>query len=208
MERPRRGPQARGTRTRRRILDAALTLIARRGAGSFTLREVAGEAGVSLGVTTYHFPTRAALLTAAFELHLALTDAEGVALGHTHGPALIANELGLEHMTDLVMEMLRRMVFEDRDVFIAGQELTLEITRDAKLAETVGPALKRHHAVIEQLMAAIGSEAPEVDAEILSATFEGFGLKWIVHPDDAAFEARLRAAVSRLLGKFVVEGAA
>ena len=204
----RRGPQARGTRTRRRILAAALTLIARRGAGSFTLREVAREAGVSLGVTTYHFPTRAALLSAAFELHLELTDAEGVALGDTHGPARIAGELGLERMTDLVMEMLRRMVFEDRDVFIAGQELTLEITRDAKLAETVGPALKQHHEVIERLMAAIGSEAPELDAEILSATFEGFGLKWIVHPDDPAFEARLRAAVSRLLGKFVVEGAA
>jgi len=207
-ENERRGPQARGTRTRRRILDAALTLIAQRGAGSFTLREVARGAGVSLGVTTYHFPTRAALLTAAFELHLELTDAEGVALGGVHGPALTANELGLERMTDLVMEMLRRMVFEDRDVFIAGQELTLEITRDAKLRETVGPALKQHHDVIEQLMAAIGSEAPEIDAEILSATFEGFGLKWIVHPDDPAFEARLRAAVSRLLGKFVVGGAA
>ena len=57
-------------------------------------------------------------------------------------------------------------------------------------------------------MAAIGSEAPEVDADILSATFEGFGLKWIVHPGDPAFEARLKAAVNRLLGKFVVEGAA
>jgi AcrR family transcriptional regulator len=201
----RRGPQARGERTRRRILDATLALIARRGAGSFTVREVASEAGVSLGVTTYHFPTRAALLTAAFELHLELTDAEGVALGDAHGSALIAKQLGLEPMTDAVMEMLRRMVHEDRDVFIAGQELNLEITRDAKLAETVGPALVAHRDVIEQLMAAIGSDAPELDAEILSASFEGFGLQWIVHPDDPAFEARLRAAVQRLLGKFLVE---
>ncbi len=201
----RRGPQARGERTRRKILDAALTLIARRGAGSFTVREVASEAQVSLGVTTYHFPTRAALLTAAFELHLELTDAEGLALGDTHGRALRANELGLERMTDVVMEMLRRMVHQDRDVFIAGQELTLEITRDAKLAETVLPALTAHRTVIERLMAAMGSEAPELDAEILSATFEGFGLKWIIHPDDPVFEARLRAAMGRLLGRFLVD---
>jgi AcrR family transcriptional regulator len=203
----RRGPQARGERTRRRILDATLALIARRGAGSFTVREVASEADVSLGVTTYHFPTRAALLTAAFELHLELTDADGVALGDTHGPALLANQIGLERMTDVVLEMLRHMVHEDRDVFIAGQELTLEITRDPKLAETVGPALSAHHEVIEKLMAAIGSESPELDAEIFSATFEGFGLKWIAHPDDPAFETRLRAAIGRLLGKFLVEPA-
>ena len=109
-------------------------------------------------------------------------------------------------MTDVVMEMLRRMVHRDRDVFIAGQELTLEVTRDAKLAKTVGPALSAHRAVIERLMGAMGSEAPELDAEILSAAFEGFGLKWLVHPEDAVFEARLRAAVGRLLGKFLVEG--
>ena len=201
----RRGPQARGERTRRCILDATLALIARRGAGSFTIREVASEADVSLGVTTYHFSTRAALLTAAFELHLELTDADGLALGAAHGPAMLANELGLERMTDVVLEMLRQMVHADRDVFIAGQELTLEITRDAKLAETVRPALSAHHDVIERLMTAIGSESPELDAEIFSAAFEGFGLKWIVHPDDPVFEARLRAAIGRLLGKFLIE---
>ena len=48
----------------------------------------------------------------------------------------------------------------------------------------------------------MGSEAPVLDAEILSASFEGFGLKWITHADDPEFEARLRAAVRRLLGKF------
>jgi AcrR family transcriptional regulator len=202
-ESPRRGPQARGERTRRRILGATLALIARQGAGSFTIREVATEAGVSLGVTTYHFPSRAELLKAAFELHLEETDAEGVALGEAHAPALVSNELGLDEMTDAVMAMLSRMVHEERDVFIAGQELTLEMTRDPKLAETVRSALSAHRTVVERLMQAIGSDAPELDAEILSASFEGFGLKWIVHPDDPEFEARLRASVRRLLERFV-----
>jgi len=200
----RRGPQARGDRTRRRILEAALTSIAQRGAGSLRVREVAAEADVSLGVLTYHFPTRASLLTAAFVLHLDQTDAQGIALGQAHGPALLAKQLELDPMTDIVMEMLRRMVHEDRDVFLAGQELTLEITRDAKLAQTVRPALSAHRNAIEELMAAVGSEEPALDGEILSATFQGFGLKWISHPDEPEFEMRLRAAVRRLLAKFLV----
>lgn len=199
----RRGPQARGERTRRRILDATLCLIARRGAGSFTLREVAAQAEVSLGVTTYHFPTRAELLTAAFVLHLEQTDAEGLALAAAHAPAVVARELGLDRMTELVMAMLSRLVHDDRDVFIAGQELTLEITRDSKLAETVRPALAAHRSVLTQLMRSIGSDAPELDAEILSAAFEGFGLKWIVHPAEPEFETRLHAAVRRLLERIV-----
>ena len=204
----RRGPQARGERTRRRILAAALALIARRGAGSLRVREVASEADVSLGVLTYHFPTRGALLTAAFKRHLEETDAKGIAFGETHGPALVAMELELDLITDVVMEMLRGMVHEDRDVFLAGQELTLEITRDAKLAEAVRPAMSAHRNVVEELMVAIGSEEPTLDGEILSATFEGFGLKWITHPDDAEFEARLRASVRRLLGKLLLKSSA
>ncbi len=200
----RRGPQARGDRTRRRILEAALTSIAQRGAGSLRVRDVAAEADVSLGVVTYHFPTRRALLTAAFVLHLKETDAPGLGLGETHGPRLVAGELGLEPMTDVVMEMLRRMVHDDRDVFLAGQELTLEITRDARFAETVRPALTAHRHAIEQLVVAIGSGEPTLDGEILSAAFEGFGLKWITHPDDPEFETRLRASVRRLLEKLLV----
>jgi TetR/AcrR family transcriptional regulator, regulator of biofilm formation and stress response len=203
----RRGPQVRGEKTRLRILEVALSLIARRGAGSLRVREVAGEAGISLGVLTYHFPTRDSLLTAAFVHHLERTDSEGVSLGESHGPAMTANALGLDQMTDIVMEMLRRMVSDDRDVFLAGQELTLEITRNAELSERVRPALAAHRNVIEDLMAAVGSDAPGLDGELLSATFEGLGLKWIVHPDDPEFEERLRASVRRLLGKFLFASA-
>ena len=87
-------------------------------------------------------------------------------------------------------------------------ELTLEITRDAKLAETVRPALSAHRNAIEELMAAVGSEEPALDGEILSATFQGFGLKWIRHPDEPEFEMRLRAAVRRLLAKLRLRRAA
>lgn len=49
--------------TRRMILDAAMTLVARRGAG-VTLADIAKAAGVSKGGLLYHFPTKDDLLRA------------------------------------------------------------------------------------------------------------------------------------------------
>ena len=49
--------------TRRMILDAAMTLVARRGAG-VTLADIAKAAGVSKGGLLYHFPTKDDLLQA------------------------------------------------------------------------------------------------------------------------------------------------
>lgn len=54
----------------RKLLDAALRIIADKGAERLTQREVAAAAGLSLAATTYFFHTKAELVTAAFhELH-------------------------------------------------------------------------------------------------------------------------------------------
>ena len=49
---------------------------------------------------------------------------------------------------------------------------------------------------------AAGSEKPELDAEILSAAFQGLALKWLVRPEDPeftqiCFDGLVTAAVSR-----------
>ena len=60
-------PAAEGAR---KLLDAALRVIAEKGAERLTQREVAAAAGLSLAATTYFFHTKAELVTAAFhELH-------------------------------------------------------------------------------------------------------------------------------------------
>lgn len=53
-------------RNRRALLDAARTALAD-GAGSFSLEAVARAAGVGIGTLYRHFPTREALVTAAYE---------------------------------------------------------------------------------------------------------------------------------------------
>lgn len=47
------------------ILDALLGLLSTRGAKSLTIRNVAAEAGVSIGAVQHHFPTKDALIVAA-----------------------------------------------------------------------------------------------------------------------------------------------
>jgi AcrR family transcriptional regulator len=60
---------ATGTDTRSRILDAAWSLVRRRGASSATMAEIAGEAGVSRQLVYFHFDNRAGLLLAMARDH-------------------------------------------------------------------------------------------------------------------------------------------
>jgi len=59
--------QERSVATRRKLLDAALECLVDRGYSGTTTIETARRAGVSRGAQLHHFPTKAALLTAAVE---------------------------------------------------------------------------------------------------------------------------------------------
>ncbi|MDW3218223.1 MAG: TetR/AcrR family transcriptional regulator [Acidimicrobiales bacterium] len=52
---------------RRRIADAAITVIARDGLDALSIRRVASEAGVAIGTVQHHYPTRADLVVATLE---------------------------------------------------------------------------------------------------------------------------------------------
>lgn len=59
--------QQRGAATRARLLDAALECLVENGYTATSTVEVARRAGVSRGAQLHHFPTKAALLTAALD---------------------------------------------------------------------------------------------------------------------------------------------
>lgn len=61
------GPTARGIETRRRLYDAAVSLIAARGWQQTTLRDVAAEAGVSVGLLYRYFPSKRAVVLALYD---------------------------------------------------------------------------------------------------------------------------------------------
>jgi AcrR family transcriptional regulator len=56
-----------GLRTRTRLMDAALDLIAARGEGEVTLRELTDTAGANVSAVSYHFGSLKALCDAAIE---------------------------------------------------------------------------------------------------------------------------------------------
>lgn len=53
--------------TRRRLLDVTLELVAERGYGGATMREIASRAGMTIGTVFYHFNNKAELVAAAYD---------------------------------------------------------------------------------------------------------------------------------------------
>ena len=62
-----RGPTIQGIETRRRLYDAAIGLISTRGWHATTLRDVAAEAGVSVGLLYRYFPSKRAVVLAMYD---------------------------------------------------------------------------------------------------------------------------------------------
>src|SRR5262245_50445770 len=60
-------PQARGVATRRRVLQAAESLFARRGYDATGMADVADRAGIGVGTLYHHFPDKRALLLALID---------------------------------------------------------------------------------------------------------------------------------------------
>ena len=60
-------PNRTGAATRRKIVDAAIAVLAERGFSGFTLQAVADRAGVLFGSVTHHYGTRDRLIEAMLE---------------------------------------------------------------------------------------------------------------------------------------------
>lgn len=61
------GPTAQSAETRTRLYATALRLVAERGYAATTLRDIAAEAGVSVGLLYRYFPTKHAVLLALYD---------------------------------------------------------------------------------------------------------------------------------------------
>jgi len=62
-------PEDQLARRKHAILDVTLSLVAAKGAGAVRLRDVAGAAGVSVGLLQYYFESRDQLIRDAFDQH-------------------------------------------------------------------------------------------------------------------------------------------
>lgn len=189
-----RGPQARGEQTRERILDAVLELAASGGPRAVTYRAVAEEAGVALGVMSYHFASRRDLLTQAFRRHLRRLRTDAIEL-----PVEEALGMTLDQKVALVNGFLDHMVQAGRVSFLAEFELTLELARDPELRASIESEVSQTFRMAAELLKKTGSEHPQGDAMLVSSAMMGLALERIARPEDRAVKRRVRQAVRRMV---------
>jgi AcrR family transcriptional regulator len=199
MPKPRRAPrrrQARAERTRRRLLDAALALLAEGGPAAVTHRAVSDRAGVSLGATTYYFGSKQDLLGEVFTAHLAAVHERVEALAGGSGTGAGARAAGLARF-------LAEAVRDDRLGTLATLELALERARDPALRRRSKRPAERSNAYAVRMLRELGSSSPQSDATLLIATLNGLKLEWLAEGERSAFSGRIPSLSRRLAELFL-----
>jgi TetR/AcrR family transcriptional regulator, regulator of biofilm formation and stress response len=171
------GRRARGEARRRRLVDAALAVVARDGVAGLTHRAVAEEAGVPLASASYHFDGIDDLIVTAL----------------TRATDDLAATLGADP-EDRSLGRLARLLMDDvhanRALLLAEYELYLLAVRRPQLR----PAAL---AWLDVIADAFAPDLEGVDRRAFLATVEGVCLHALLAdevPDPDVIEAILRAA--------------
>jgi AcrR family transcriptional regulator len=188
-ERPvRRTQEQRRAETERRVLDAAMTLIAAHGSRSVTLSEVGEAAGYSRGIVHHHFGSRERLLAAVME------DAQRFAVPAYEGD-------GLDQIAKIVGAYLRNVA--DRSPSAAA---FLQLWGEAIAGEPLlAPLFARQDAEFRAFLAGrvragiadgtVRTDAdPAATAVYLMGLLRGIGLQLIATPPPGDFAAIVREA--------------
>jgi AcrR family transcriptional regulator len=170
-----------------RLIDAALRVIADKGAERLTLREVAAAAGLSLAATTYFFQSKAGLVSAAFhELHRQVRE-QALAEADNAGRTTLRSALEDEG--------------ETRSWRVRAMEaLQMSSARDRSLAPLAREFRATRGATSIMWLRAMGLEVDRLDAFVYSTAMSG-----VVHRTRFASATDRREAVAkaekRLLGE-------
>jgi DNA-binding transcriptional regulator YbjK len=184
-----------GSPRREQITQAALSVLAERGARGLTHRAVDRAACLSEGSTSNYFRTRAALLQAALSRHVELDI----------GPAadvIAETELRLdrEQASRLIVAGLRHILDPgDRTLLLARYELVLESTRRPSLHSELSDARERFVKLAETVLLALGCSCARAHAAQLVACLDGVLLDQLLAAESSLDEAGIEALIGRLL---------
>ena len=190
----------RGIGRRETLLDAACTVIARSGARTLRVEDVAREAGVSIGLVYYYFEGREELISLAFEYVNERTEAAFARHGQPTGT-------GLERA---VGRLLRELTNEPeaQEAWMIWIEMTSGSFTQPRLQTLLSDAYEGWTAEVADLLAAgqadgsvPGDVDPVASSVRLTATMEGLGTRWMTG-SIAQTDARLLAlgGIERELG--------
>jgi TetR/AcrR family transcriptional regulator, regulator of biofilm formation and stress response len=185
----------RGEDKRRRILDAALQVIAAEGVRAVTHRRVAAEAGASLGLITYYFASTDSMISATLEM---LTERETSRLRGLVD-VVLSGSLDVDDLVELLVDEVSRHAGEHKDEAMASIALTLEIPRERVSREAFDKWELAQYEFYEAIAKAIESDDPTDVATYLMASMEGLGLYAAIAPDPAHIREAARVGLGRFL---------
>jgi AcrR family transcriptional regulator len=172
--------------SRGRILDAALTLFARNGFEGTSIRALAQEAGISLGLLYNYFPGKEDVLRAILE--------QGMAdVLRSFSDALNPDVPGspierLFRSTLAILDRNRRfwMLFYS----IRSQPAVIE-----RLAPEIGELSARIQAGLEGILSATGATDVATEARLLFAIIDGISQQYVLDPTNYPAEAVIDRAL-------------
>ena len=192
-------PAATGTRAeaservRDAIIGATVRIVAREGISAVTHRRVAAEAGVALSSTTWHYATKADILTAA----LRWTAHREVARIMTIADRLDSDEFDPAAWAEELADWLLEQVSGERDVAVALYRLQTELLgrpEARQVHEEWGEGLR---ALGERVLESSKTITPDLDTRLVVAALDGLRLGVLSAGEhDTAW---LRPAVQRQL---------
>jgi AcrR family transcriptional regulator len=166
------------TDRKRTILDAAISVIARKGVRGLRVEEVAERAGVAVSLLYYHFDSRSGLIRATLKHanERAAQTIEDLDAGQRSGAELIVTML-LAELEDPV---------QARELSILWSEVMAAAFFDASLREQLAQASQRWSTLLADAVwrgqedgsiAALG--APNDLAALLTAAVDGLSARWL-----------------------------
>ncbi|HSW42755.1 MAG TPA: helix-turn-helix domain-containing protein [Patescibacteria group bacterium] len=189
----------RGDRTRAKLIEATLAVVAEVGYAHASTRAIASAAGVSEGTIYRHFPDKAALFFAA-----ALEPSASVLDGLTGLPALAGQRTVAENLVDALVRLgeLQERVIPLEIAVLSDPELAAQRQAAAELAGGIPAGPPQAITIYLREEQRLGRIRPELDpgdvAVLLLATL--FGLAVTAKMTGRAIDdTRIEAAVTTLV---------
>jgi DNA-binding transcriptional regulator YbjK len=173
---------------RRELLEAAVEVVADRGIGGATHREIAQRAGVPLSTTSYFFSSLDELLLEAMRFFTTelLARLEGVR-------ALVVDQrLTPVEAIDALLELL---LSQPSATTVAQFEAYLEATRQPEVRAEVKRVMVALERLAEAFLEAAGAARPADGARVFVALLDGFALHRVAWPRRRGERELLRAAM-------------
>ena len=178
----RRTQQERREEAERRLLEAALAIVARIGSTRLTLAAVGEAAGYSRGLPAHRFGNKAGLLRAlAAHIHVRFQDHLRAAPARADGLDAIRGNISVYFgRTDRAWTTTRALLVMMTEGFMAGSGLK----RDMAAYNRGALAFFEHHIRAGQATGEIRADAdPATDAVLLLGALRGVMLQWFLDAD-------------------------